>query len=280
MLGLQATPHKAPQDFVNGRMIHIMKPLYIIIIILLTSIGFAFSFANQRSRCLSELEHTANATTSNLVQHIQRSSDFINLMAEYGSQYFSDDKPSSSPLIAQLSRNNSGSGYSLDSLEMVAVEKQLGNLTGMGPIPTDTEARKNLDLAFSYNPYFAQFYETLPGITYIYYTGKEHFINLYPFLPSKKFAFADSLYHKSFFSSATPDQNPSRKTFWTPVYLDDTGKGLMVSISKPVYDGEKFRGAVSLDFTLSTLSQFLASEYCSFIFNEYGEILEIGRAHV
>ena len=56
---------------------------------------------------------------------------------------------------------------------------------------------------------------------------------------------------------ATPDKNPKGEAFWTPVYLDAFGAGLMVSHGAPVTANGKFAAVVGADVLLAFLSNFL-----------------------
>ncbi len=40
-------------------------------------------------------------------------------------------------------------------------------------------------------------------------------------------------------------------------YVDHAGKGLMVTLSSPVYNGDAFMGAVSIDITNNLLNQMI-----------------------
>jgi len=60
---------------------------------------------------------------------------------------------------------------------------------------------------------------------------------------------------RPWYVGATPEENPERSTAWSPVYLDATGKGLLVTASSPVYSNEDdFLGAVGIDVTLDNIA--------------------------
>jgi GAF domain-containing protein/HAMP domain-containing protein len=60
---------------------------------------------------------------------------------------------------------------------------------------------------------------------------------------------------KPYFTNATPEQNPDRKTIWTAPYLDSAGNGLVVTVSHPVYDAHgTFRGVVAADVQLAKIT--------------------------
>lgn len=50
-----------------------------------------------------------------------------------------------------------------------------------------------------------------------------------------------------------PSQNPQAQEVWTPVYNDQAGKGLMVSLLKPVYVRNSFWGVVGTDLLLEEI---------------------------
>lgn len=54
-----------------------------------------------------------------------------------------------------------------------------------------------------------------------------------------------------------PAADPDRLAYWSPVYVDAGGAGLMVTHAAPVWTGDRFRGVVGTDVLLSFLSDFL-----------------------
>lgn len=53
-------------------------------------------------------------------------------------------------------------------------------------------------------------------------------------------------------------RDPGRGSYWTDVYLDRTGLGLMVTHATPLYDGERFVGIIAVDVTLGYLERFVS----------------------
>jgi GAF domain-containing protein/HAMP domain-containing protein len=59
---------------------------------------------------------------------------------------------------------------------------------------------------------------------------------------------------RPWYVGAAPGQNPQRETFWSEVYEDATGKGLLVTAASPVYAGDtEFQGVIGIDVTLGGL---------------------------
>lgn len=74
------------------------------------------------------------------------------------------------------------------------------------------------------------------------------------------------------FTGSTPQNNPRRAPWWTPVYADATGLGLVTTLAVPVYDEyQEFIGVVGLDMTLNAMranvesTRFLESGYAFLI---------------
>lgn len=65
---------------------------------------------------------------------------------------------------------------------------------------------------------------------------------------------------QSFFSVATPENNPGRKPIWTPPYQDPALTGLLVTSSAPVYDRTgRFRGVVATDVQLARVTERISN---------------------
>jgi anti-anti-sigma regulatory factor/HAMP domain-containing protein len=54
------------------------------------------------------------------------------------------------------------------------------------------------------------------------------------------------------FQAASPENNPERRSVWSDIYWDRTGRGV-VSLVTPIYDKDRFLGVVGHDVTLSEL---------------------------
>jgi len=59
---------------------------------------------------------------------------------------------------------------------------------------------------------------------------------------------------RPWYLAAAPGENPDRNAVWSPVYLDATGLGLLVTASSPVYAGDEFVGVVGIDVTLDSIA--------------------------
>lgn len=179
-----------------------------------------------------------------------------------------------------LNYDSANDEYNMDLAKDAVNAQKMGNLTGMGKIPQSGIERQELNLALSFNDYFSNFYNKLPEITWMYYTSESGFINMYPWISSKEFKYSESLKSLPFYSIATPQNNPLHKIAWTHIYSDAAGKGLMVTLSSPIYSGDTFKGVLSLDFTCEGLNKILDGNYTHFLYDEDYCVVSASRPDV
>lgn len=125
-----------------------------------------------------------------------------------------------------------------------AVQKQVNALSHLDPL---------LIRAVKSNPMHWASYLVTKDIIVRYYPNT-HYVGLLPPISEYDY-FGDPYYNL-----ATPKHNPERRTVWTKIVEDMTGKGLMTTVSSPIYRfNNTFYGVVSIDITLNAiLSQILA----------------------
>ena len=85
---------------------------------------------------------------------------------------------------------------------------------------------------------------------------------------------------RPWYVSASPENNPDGEVVWSSVYVDATGKGLMVTAAAPVYASGDFVGAVGLDVTLDAIAasvqetRLLGSGY-GFLIDDQGQAIAL-----
>ena len=231
------------------------------------------SFNSKYDSLLKEFESAAKSKQSYLNDDIRLSSNFIEAMSIYGNIFFKEGKSKDSELYSIFKYNTSLNNYNLDDVGETEYEKTAGNLTGIGSIPENGVYRNEINLALQYNEFFSKFYNRLPDVSWLYYTSENNFINLYPWTSSKDFTFTEDLKNAVYYKNVIPENNPLHKAIWTPVYLDSAGKGLMVTLSAPIYDKDTFKGVVSLDLTNKKLSEIINSEYESYLIDNANSVI-------
>ncbi len=170
-------------------------------------------------------------------------------------------------------------GLALDTLPANLPAGLAGNLTGEGPLPLPgSEREARIHLALSLSPLLATASQRLGNeIAWVYFTGIDNFIYLYPWQPSSRFRFYPSIYRKSFWQDALAATNPDKKTVLSRPYDDFIGLGPMVTMSQPLYKDGTLVGMISMDVLLARLQQQLdkltpaLGEYL--LLNQYHQVL-------
>jgi diguanylate cyclase (GGDEF)-like protein len=140
---------------------------------------------------------------------------------------------------------------------------EIGNITGSLPIPSsESVVAREMAMSIELLPLFQTVIGRDNDTPWVYYVSKNHFLNLYPSGSLAETSYTDALLDQTFFIMALPQNNPRREIFWTPPYQDTAGKGMMVTVASPVYEGDNFLGSIALDISLSKLTWLL--DRCEF----------------
>ncbi|NTV78978.1 MAG: diguanylate cyclase, partial [Clostridiales bacterium] len=195
----------------------------------------------------------------------------------YGNQFFVRGCGQQHELYSYIQYDTESKSYTLDALKGTKFEKKAGNLTGTGSLPKEDMVVDEINLALYYTEFFISMDETMTDIERLYYTSNNEFIYLYPWINSKDFEYAREIKNLPFYTAALPQNNPRREKVWTPVYADDKGRGLIVSLSKPVYYEDTFLGVVSFDLSPRTLGQMLECPYDGFLLENTNAVITANR---
>lgn len=154
----------------------------------------------------------------------------------------------------QLLQEHARGGYYLGDLPG-AWNRGIGELTGLGPLPEPgSQAAREMDMALGLTPLFQAIRNRDPSLPWIYYVSAQQFVYIYP--PPREqgrdFFFSDQVKQL-----AGPALNPERRTRWTAAYRDLVTQAPMVTLSRPVYEGDSYRGTLGLDIQLQSLIQRL-----------------------
>lgn len=167
-------------------------------------------------------------------------------------------------------------GYGLKGLPAPASRDERLNLTGLGWYE-EPGVMEELEAALSLEPIFKWVKGMYPETPWVYYLSASRFMAVYPYIPFEEFFMEDGFYRMDLYRLGTPELNPQRSHYVTPVYEDEAGKGLMVTIGAPVYRDDKFTGIAGFDLTLASLSRSIRSSHhpgdAQFLLNEKGDII-------
>ncbi|WP_323978178.1 sensor domain-containing diguanylate cyclase [Aeromonas veronii] len=233
---------------------------------------------------LKQIENLYQTDTLNSAIHLRdqfkQTETFLEAMRGQAEERLRSDPQS--VLTRQLYRHLQqlpGGGLVLDHLPANLPAGLAGNLTGDGPLPPPGSAREaQLHLALSLSPLLATASQRLgKEIAWVYFTGVDNFIYLYPWIPSSQFRFTRSIYDKHYWQDALMSPNPSRDTILSRPYEDFAGLGTMVTMSQPLYKDGSLVGMISMDILLSRLQLQLdrltpaLGEYL--LLNQYHQVL-------
>lgn len=236
---------------------------FILVVFAIAAVGV--TFLSNYGIQLREFELDAHEKRTQVNRYIELSKTFIELMTIYGNEYFQQSKNIETELYKLLQYDSWEDSFSLDIAKGTKYEKSAGNLTGKGRIPEKGINRDELNLALKYNEFFSNFYERLEGVEWLYYTSENEFVNLYPWVPSKEFAYFEGIKNLDFYRLAEPRHNPQRRILWAPVYQDHAGKGMVVTLSSPIYNSGSFMGVISLDLSIEKLRELINTKYESYL---------------
>lgn len=214
----------------------------------------AISEAKYKNSQLIEQFKTESVAIDNLIVRV---TVLLDLMQNNAQDFLLNPRPTGSLYFNALAPIGAAE-YGLDNIPLPFSTQDAGNLTGQGELSALPANLKNeIEMAFNLNSDFKSTLSSVPNAAWVYYTSKNKFINLYPWVPSVDFKFTERLFNKEFYTLGVPEANPDKGIFWTSVYLDEAGKGVMVTAAKPVYNGEEFLGTVAIDFTLEELGNYV-----------------------
>ncbi|MHC1727594.1 MAG: response regulator [Syntrophobacteraceae bacterium] len=187
-------------------------------------------------------------------------------------------RPEPSIVFSSLTEEKQGALFHLDHIQPPLTAESVGNLSGMGQLQNrDSAFYRELSMALNLNPDFRATLATINDAAWVYYTSAADFINIYPWVSSTRFKFSKELQTHEFFKLGTPEKNPQRKVYWTEVYVDEYGKGLMTTCGAPIYDQDRFLGTVAIDLTVDLLNTIVKKFHPQsgemFLVNHLGQIL-------
>jgi two-component system sensor histidine kinase/response regulator len=134
---------------------------------------------------------------------------------------------------------------------------EIGLISGTGNLEgRSNQYYREMDMLFEMNLSFPVAMEMVPDAAWVYYLSANDFIGIYPW-PGDDYAFNSDTLKGPAYLDALPSNNPQRAIYWTDVYSDEAGKGLMTTVGVPLYISDRFYGALAIDITLSSLSKEL-----------------------
>ena len=238
------------------------KFLYYLIVLALVIL----MYAGAHYFLLQQFENVGNKIQIDINEEIRPSTDFVDLMTNFGDQYFENGTyQNTSKYYSMLTYDEKKNQFSMDEYGHDSKHSGVGNLTGVGVVPLAGIKREEMELALSYNAFFEEIYHRLKQSERIYYISESDFVITYPWVSSDEFSYSEAMKNEAYYLAVKPENNPFRRPVWTPVYYSENSGQLMVSVSGPVYNRQQFMGAVCIDLTTNRLAELLESDYSAYL---------------
>lgn len=251
-----------------------VMPILIVVIILIQTLLAYIVGVN----ILVNFETEAKYESSQVEQNVQVSVNFVNYMSIVAQDHYDSSFEEADELYYELEYDSVNDIYFLNIEGTDETLSDVGYLSGAGEVPVTEEVINELNLAFKFNEYFESFYHNSDNTAWVYYISESGFLNLYPYKNSEMFAYSDDFKTQEYYVNALPENNPEREPVWSSVYLDTGGKGLMVTLSIPIYDGDDFKGVVAVDRTTEDFENLFVSKYDTYLCESDGDIVASNTA--
>jgi len=151
--------------------------------------------------------------------------------------------------------------------------------------PIDQATVKDIELSAHLDHLFVTIFQNIPNVEAIYFATPRDMVRYYPNIDLGSVLPPDfRATQRIWYTGSTPENNPDKKAWWTPPYVDATGLGLVTTVAAPVYSQSgEFLGVVGLDLTLKDVTaniestRFLKSGY-SFLIDNTGHAIALPEA--
>ncbi|WP_429069226.1 sensor domain-containing diguanylate cyclase [Aeromonas dhakensis] len=220
------------------------------------------------------------STASRLKSQFQQMETFLEAMRGQAEERLRSNPQSALTLqLYGALRENGDQVFALDRVPADLPKGLSGNLTGLGSLPAPgSERAARLHLALSLSPLLSTASKLLGDkVGWIYFTGVDDFLYLYPWVPSSQFHFQRSIYLKSYWQDALKQKEKSLRATVSRPYEDFAGAGQMITLSQPIVKDQVLVGVISIDVLLSRLEQLLRESTPGigtlFLVNQHQQIL-------
>lgn len=216
-----------------------------------------FQYVRHERLILTDLKNRLDEQTINVNMRARSVQGHVNSLktAAENSLFFIKKFNLTSFLFPLLRDSPDRKSFYLDTSSLKTNKEVVGNLVGVRSIRSFSKDHRNeINMALFLNTYFPVVLKNLRGGLRAYYISKNHFQTIYPWVDSTT-------------EMAIPPK------IWTQAYHEKP----VVTNTSPVYDGDKFLGAVSIDFSLAELeyvmNQFPSSSGDLYLINKEHQVL-------
>ncbi|MFN3998164.1 PDC sensor domain-containing protein [Algoriphagus sp.] len=156
-------------------------------------------------------------------------------------------------------------------------DSALSSIIILNPTPDRNKAEQEVVLTNVLDSVFSSFMRKNPLAVQIYSNSVMQVSRVYPSYDTKNIVDPDIDVTKfNFYYEADLEHNPGKGLVWiSDAYVDPAGKGWILSLLHPVYDGSELFAVLGVDYTVSDIIEnYLNSEEGEFVMvNEKGDIV-------
>ena len=149
-------------------------------------------------------------------------------------------------------------------------------------IQVDEATIRDIELSANLEYLFVSAYNNTPNVQAIYFGTPHEVVRYYPNIDLGAVLPPDfQATGRIWYSGSMIEKNPEKGSWWTPPYVDATGRGLVTTAAAPVYNhAGELVGVIGLDLTLKDIranvesTRFLRSGY-SFLIDNTGHTVAL-----
>lgn len=177
-------------------------------------------------------------------------------------------------------RNSGQNKYTFDGAFSNTIpdeDSTLSTLIILNSTPNRQKSEEEVNLTNGLDSVFAKFKYDNPLAVQIYSNSAMQVSRVYPAYDAKNIVDPDiDVRSFNFYYEGDSVHNPEKGLVWIPdAYVDPAGKGWILSLLHPVYDGNELFAVVGVDYTVGAIiEQYLESKEGEFLLvNEKGDIV-------
>lgn len=235
------------------------------LIVLLITFFICLFYYSAVSREVAAIQQKAIAQTNVrkmlLAEEMQHNVRFATLMSYIIARQYdlSGDACTPHPALQKLKNYPAIKSYGLSGYTDEDEDANLsGSLSGIGELSqVDPAIRCEMTAVLAIDGAMSTLGKFDKRITSAYYTSRKGFAYVAPKLRLMTYHMKPDDYQHDLWTLAAPEKNPNRNVIITSLYEDGFGKGLMITLSNPIWLGDQFLGVFSFDLTAKTLEHFL-----------------------
>lgn len=227
-------------------------PFTIALAVLALTVGVATFFKHVQEQ-RDEIQNTFKSRNEIVRKFIDLQLDRVNVMSNlmhrsYVSGYNADNR-----LAFEFHEYPEFNTWELTTRSL----SMAGLLTGNTELPLTDDVSREVQAAISLDSQINATLKFDSDIVWIYYQSARNFIYLAPYVSSNKFHYSTNIYKQPYWLNSLPNVNKERRMIIADPYLDEAGKGWIVTFAEPVYYKDTFLGITALDLSVSILNKLI-----------------------